>query len=176
MKKLSRFFFEEVTDRDGDLDMASEFYSDEEPSNVNIENVSNDSIISDIYNSNNMSDLSKSIFKIDELLSSLPKEMPNDTKRNTVMAILNSFGLEIDEVVEDGCGRAALLSEAFDKIKAENEAVIQSNEKTIEQKKIEIQDLEKDNSDRTNIIKSAKDSVETEIGKITDLIKFIKGE
>ena len=175
MSKLSKFFFEEV-ENDRRVPLESNDFIDEESSDVNIENISEDSIITDIYTSNDMSDFSKSIFKIDELLSSLPKEMPNDTKRNTVMSILNSFGLAVDEVVEDGCCRATLLTEAFERLKSENEAVIQNNEELIEQKKIEIQSLEKDNSDRSDTIRKVKDSVENEIKKITELVTFVKGE
>ncbi len=175
MRGLSRLFFEEVKEDNSEVATISEF-EDVEVSDVNIEDISDTSIISDIYNSNGMSDFSRSIFKIDELLSSLPKEMPNETKKNTVMSILNSFGLGVDEVVEDGCSRSSLLSDAYDKLKCENESVIQENERLIEQKKIEIQDLEKDNSERTNTIRSVKDSVETELERITELMKFIKGE
>ena len=53
----------------------------EEDINVNTESITHENLISDIYNQSGLSDLSKSIFKIEELINSLPKEMPNETKK-----------------------------------------------------------------------------------------------
>ena len=41
--------------------------------------------VDDVYTSNHLDDITKSIFKIEELSSTLPAEMPNDIKRQTVL-------------------------------------------------------------------------------------------
>ena len=155
--------------------ICDEDYMVEEYVDVNTENVTQNNLIADIYNQNELSDLSKSIFKIEELINSLPKEMPNETKRTTVLSMLSIFGLTVDEVVADGEDRNTLIKAALVSITDENNDVINSNNVNIEQKKLEIQDLEKDNADRTIVIKNAENKVESEIERINGLIKFIVG-
>lgn len=43
--------------------------------------VNTDTLIDDIYTQNGLDDKSKSIFKVEDLINSLPKEMPTDAKR-----------------------------------------------------------------------------------------------
>ena len=152
-----------------------EDYMVEEYVDVNTENITQDNLITDIYNQNELSDLSKSIFKIEELINSLPKEMPNETKKTTVLSMLSIFGLTVDEVLADGEQRSCYIKAALTSITDENNEVINNNNASIEQKKLEIQDLEKDNADRIIVIKNAENKVETEIERINGLIKFLIG-
>ena len=140
------------------------------------DNVTQENLINDIYNQNGLSDLSKSIFKIEELINSLPKEMPNETKKATVLSMLSIFGLTVDEVITDGHERCAMIASALSTIITENNNVITSNNELIEQKKLEIQDLEKDNADRTIVIKDTDDKIEEELKRIETLITFVGGE
>lgn len=174
MGKLKSFFVEEVNEPQVNYD---ESYVDYDVDvDVNTENVSQDNLISDIYNQNDLSDLSKSIFKIEDVINSLPKEMPNETKKGTVLSVLSTFGLTVDEVIADGEDRSLIIKSALASITDENNEVIDSNNASIEQKTLEIQELEKDNSDRAIVIKNAEDKVETELKRIDDLIKFIGGD
>lgn len=171
---LKSFLFEEVKKETPVI--YEDDYMVDEYIDVNTENVTQDNLITDIYNQNELSDLSKSIFKVEELINSLPKEMPNETKKATVLSILSSFGLTIEEIVEDGENRSSLIKSALSSITNENNDIIDSNNANIEQKKLEIQDLEKDNADRTIVIKETEDKVEAEIKRIDYLIEFIGGE
>lgn len=167
---------ESVQDEE-DLDVVeSQVQEYEEPVDVNIETVSQDNLIEDIYNGNNLSDRTRSIFKVEQLINSLPKEMPSDTKKSTVLTILSSFNLTVDEITEDGRVRENVVKAAFHEIVEDNNAVIENNNATIEQKKKEIQELEKDNANRKNIIQNTEDKVEVELKRITELMKFIGGE
>ena len=170
---LKDFFFEKVEEPAVSYDNTYDTY--EEDIDVNVENVTQDNLIADIYNQNSLSDLSKSIFKIEELINSLPKEMPNETKKATVLSMLSIFGLTVEEVVADGNERCTVIDVALSAITTENNDVIDSNNASIEQKKLEIQDLEKDNAERTLIIKDTEDKVESEGKRIEGLIKFIGG-
>lgn len=174
MGKLRNLFLEEVNEPEQEM-----FYDEpcmtEVNIDVNTDNVTQENLITDIYNQNELSDLSKSIFKVEELINSLPKEMPNETKRATVLSILSSFGLTVDEVVDDGENRKAIIASALTSIIDENTNVINDNNVDIEQKKLEIQNLEKDNSDRSNVIKDTEDKIELETKRIEELIKFIGG-
>ena len=171
MGRFKNFFVEEVQEEVQVMEMDYEY---DEP-DVNVEEVSQENLIADIYESNDLSNLSKSIFKVEELINSLPKEMPNETKKATVLSILSSFGLTVDEVISDGENRKDIILSALNAIFDENTSVINDNKANIEQKKLEIQNLEKDNSDRENIIKKTEDKIELETKRIEDLIKFIGG-
>lgn len=172
---LKKLLVEEIPEEIPTYD--EEFYMEEETVvEVNTDSVSQDNLVVDIYNQNNLSDLSKSIFKVEELINSLPKEMPNDTKKATVLSILGSFGLTVNEVVSDGISRKDMLNAALDEITTDNENVIAENNTNIEFKKQEIQKLEKDNADRESVIKNTEDKIKIETKRISDLIVFIGGE
>lgn len=172
MGKLKDFLFEKV-EAEVSYDELYDTYL--EDISVNTENVTQDNLINDIYNQNDLSDLSKSIFKVEELINSLPKEMPNETKKATVLSMLSIFGLTLDEVIEDGQNRCSTINIALSSIESENNDVIQSNIANIEQKKLEIQSLEKDNADRYSIIKETADKIEAEAKRIEELVKFVGG-
>lgn len=156
--------------------MNEDLYMEEEMDvEVNTDSVSQDNLIGDIYNQNDLSDLSKSIFKVEELINSLPKEMPNETKKATVLSILSSFGLTVDEVIEDGQMRDSVVRAALNAIVDENKEVISDNNIAIEKKKTEIQDLEKDNAERETVMENTEDKIEAEMKRISDLIIFIGG-
>ena len=142
---------------------------------VNTENVSQENMINDIYNQNELSNSSKSIFKVEELINSLPKEMPNETKKTTVLSMLSIFGLTVKEVSDDGKNRVAVIDLAREEILNENHDAIVNNNAVIEKKKLEIQELEKDNVIRETVIKNTDDTIETEIKRISKLINFIGG-
>lgn len=169
---LKDFFFEKIEEEPV---VSYDEYDTYEEVDVNVENVTQENLISDIYNQNNLSDLSKSIFKIEELINSLPKEMPNETKKATVLSMLSIFGLTAEEVMCDGNERCSAIDGALSAIMAENNSVIANNNVSIEQKKLEIQGLEKDNAERILVIKNTEDKVESETKRIEDLIKFIGG-
>lgn len=177
MKKGFKDFFFERTDEQ--IEDAYDVYNDCSPDeNVDVEtsDVTQERLIEDVYESNELSDKTRSIFKVEEVLQSLPKEMPNETKRSTLLAILGSFGLTVDEVLEDGEKRISIVKAAMNKISDENEAVIAENLANIEQKKVEIQDLEKDNANRLEIVDSTESKINVEVERIDSLIKFVKGE
>lgn len=177
MGKFKDFLFEKEakTETYEDVDMTS-VYDNVSEVDVNTDNVSQDNLIADIYNQNDLSDLSKSIFKVEELMNSLPKEMPDATKKATVLSILTSFNVTVDEVIADADNRIEMILSALNRIQTDNEEVINQNSQDIEQKKLEIQDLEKDNADRTLTVKVTQDKVEAERTRIVNLVKFIGGE
>ena len=169
---LKKFLVEEI-EPEVSYDESYDAYA--EDIDVNTENVTQENLITDIYNQNELSDLSKSIFKVEELINSLPKEMPNETKKATVLSMLSIFGLTLEEVISDGNERCLVIESALSAITNENNDVINNNNASIEQKKLEIQELEKDNSDRALVVKNTEDKIETEVKRIKDLVKFVGG-
>ncbi len=176
LDKIGKALVEEIPTEETEEYQYDEVTLAEETVDVNTEAVSQDNLIGDIYSQNSLSDLSKSIFKVEELINSLPKEMPNDTKKATVLSILTSFGLTVEEVLADAENRKSIVQSALNVIVNDNENVIAENNANIEQKKKEIQALEKDNADRKTVIKNTEDKIEIELRRISDLATFIGGD
>lgn len=177
MKKgLKDFFFERADDQQEEMYDIGDDYSLDENVDVETSEVTQEHLIEDVYESNGLSDKARSIFKVEEVLHSLPKEMPNDTKRSTLLAILGSFGLTVEEVMDDGDKRISIVKAAMNKISDENEAVIAENLANIDQKKVEIQNLEKDNASRLELVDNTESKINVEVERIESLIKFVKGE
>lgn len=176
MKKGLKDFFFETRDVEDELyaDAGGDFLDTEVE--VETSEVTQDNLISDVYDANDLSDKTKSIFKVEEVLNSLPKEMPNETKKSTLLAILGSFGLTVEEVISDGESRISIINAALSKIRIENENVMNNNMQMIEQKKVEIQDLEKDNANRTEIITNTEYKISAEVDRLNALMTFVKGE
>mgnify|MGYP003410387471 CR=1 FL=1 len=76
----------------------------------------------------------------------------------------------------DQNGTKRSICDTLNEIIEDNETVISENNIAIEQKKREIQELEKDNANRETVIKNTEDKVEAELKRIADLIAFVGGE
>lgn len=173
--KLRNFLFEQVEDESINVETSypeDTSYS-EVSEDVNTDGVTQDGFIQDIYDKNDLSDTARSIFKVEELVNSLPKEMPTETKKNTVSSIMASFGLTVEEITNDALKRAEIIKNALQTVTEENNSAIDNNEASIEQKKIEIGDLEKDNAERKEFISDITDKVDAELTRLNNLLEFI---
>ena len=81
LKTIGKAFVEEMPAEEFEND-SNEYFDEEEMirEDVELESVNTNTLIDDIYSQNNLYDRSKSIFKVEELINSLPKEMVTDTK------------------------------------------------------------------------------------------------
>ena len=174
LKKLG--LVEDNPDYYAEYDNLSDVSYDESEVDANVEGVTTENLVDDIYKANSLEDLSKSIFKVDEVINSLPKEMATETKKATVLAILTSFGLTTDEVVQDGITRINFLKSAMNEILTKNNSEIESSNVSIEEHKKEIEELSKYIANLVVINKNCEDTVEQELSKIEELIKFVGGE
>lgn len=152
-----------------------EYEIEYEETDAELSEVNKDSLISDIYIQNNLEDKSKSIFKVEDLIASLPKEMPTDSKRNTVTSALAVFNLTSVEVVDDGEKRIETLNAILNQIENNTGNEISNKETAIEEHKKEISQLEKEISDKKEEMKFSQDTIKTEVDKIENLINFIGG-
>ena len=108
LKSIGKAFVEEVPTENSEVEENFRSY-EEENVEVELDSVNTDTLIDDIYTQNDLYDKSQSIFKVEELINSLPKEMVTETKRASVLSILGSFGLTATEVVNDGEKRIEVL-------------------------------------------------------------------
>lgn len=142
---------------------------------VETDGVQAESFVQDVYEKNDLSDQTRSIFKVEELINSFPKEMPAVTKKASVLATLGVFALTLDEVEEDAKKRCDVLDAAFTAIKKEKEAEIAENETAIEARKQEIEELENKNAALKGEINAANNQTSAEIARIDALWKFVGG-
>lgn len=149
---------------------------EQEPMPVEVPDNNTASFVEDVYEKNGMTDLSRSIFKVEELASTLPAEMPDKTKRQTVMSIMSTFGLSLESVVEDGYNRVQCLENSRDILVDVLDSEIQENENSIESLKLQIAELQKENSMKQAQISSIKDVSTKETDRIKILIEFIGKE
>lgn len=174
LKKLG--LVEDNPDYYAEYDNLSDVSYDEYEVDANVEGVTTENLVADIYAANSLENLSKSIFKVDEVINSLPKEMATETKKATVLAILTSFGLTTDEVVQDGITRINFLKSAMNEILTKNNGEIEASNVSIEDYKKKIEELSKYIANLTVVNKNCEDTVEQEVSKIKNLIKFVGGE
>ena len=176
LKSIGKAFVEEVpTEETSDY---SEMSYSEEPEEVeaNLDEVNVNTLIDDIYAQNDLTEMSESIFKVEEVINSLPKEMATDAKRQTVQSILSSFGLTVSEVVSDGEKRVEIVKAVKKTICEDGESNVSDMEASIEQHKIEIAELQKKIAAVKEEVKTSSELIDSEAERINGLIKFIGGE
>ena len=174
LKSIGKAFVEEIPTENNEVEENFQFY-EEENIEVELDSVNTDTLIDDIYTQNDLYDKSQSIFKVEELINSLPKEMVTETKRISVLSILGSFGLNATVVSDDGEKRIEVLDSVKDKINAESSDLISEKEEKIEEFKKAIADLETEISNKMNDVKISNEAISTEKSRIKELVKFVGG-
>lgn len=173
--------FIEKEDSNEDLDLSAltaglDGLVDEGVDAVDLDSATVADIVSEAYSANNLTDLTKSIFKVEELVNNFPKEMPTDTKRQTILGIMASFNLTPEEVVEDGENRIAILADTISQVKEDLDTANNTLELEIEDLKQQIAEKEQMIAANKNTIKNSTEAVDTETERVESLVKFIKGE
>jgi hypothetical protein len=176
LQKIGKAFIEEVPTENETMSFDMDMVTMEDVTEVELESVNTNTLIDDIYTQNDLFDMSHSIFKVEELITSLPKEMATDTKRASVLAILGSFNLTATEVVEDGEKRFNVLLGVKDKIDVDCRNVIADKEAQIEELKKTIENLTIEIANEHDKMKQSDDTILVEMAKVENLMKFIGGE
>ena len=101
--------------------------------------------------------------------------MVTETKRGSVLATLGVFGLTVTDVTLDGEQRVDVLNSVLAKILDDGNANVTDKETEIENHKKEIARLEKEISEQQSEMKVSENNINTEVGRISGLIKFIEG-
>lgn len=175
LKSIGKAFVEEVPMENDNVETDTYSFDEEETVEAELDNVNTDTLIEDIYTQNDLFDKSQSIFKVEELINSLPKEMVTDTKRTSVLSILGNFGLTAMEVTSDGEKRIAVLNSVKEKINTDSKKSINDKESQIEELKKSIATLESEIADEQNEIKLSNETISKEVDRISELVKFIGG-
>ena len=111
----------------------------------NVSGIKDEEFVANVYEANNLTDMSSSIFKVEEVASNLPDTLPTDTKRTTVVGILSSFKLSVVDVVDDGLTRINAINECLTSETRSLDYKINQNEEQIEELKKNISYLQGQN-------------------------------
>lgn len=176
LQKIGKAFIEEVPTENEVMSFDMDMVTMEDATEVELESVNTNTLINDIYTQNDLFDMSHSIFKVEELIASLPKEMATDTKRASVLAILSSFNLTATEVAEDGEKRLGILAGIKDKIDADCKNTIADKEAQIEELKKTIEKLTIEIANEQDKMRQSDGTILVEMAKVENLMKFIGGE
>lgn len=164
-----------IEEEEKEFDEKDYYYEEEPVIEAELEEVNRDTLIEDIYKENGVEDKSQSIFKVEEIMNSLPKEMATATKQATVKGIMSSFGLTTDIVASDGEKRIAITTAVANQVKDSCEGEIAETKIKIEEHKQEIERLEKVISEAETDMKVCREKVDAECERIKALINFIIG-
>jgi len=130
--------------------------------------------IDEIYNSNNMADLTRSIYKVDEISKVLPETLSTSSKRESTIGMLKVSNINIKDALTDGLTRITVLKSVNDQILKEDKTNIEDAKTRIDELQNSIDSL-KDKIN--NISKKSEDQValiKTEEDKIDAIIDFLK--
>lgn len=120
-------------------------------------------------------DEKRSVFKIEELRSTLPDTLPKDAQRESVKKMLNAFGLDRNEMVKNGELRIEVLTNELERYMQERSDEISDMETQIDEAKILIQKLEAEIQETREVTKAIDLAVEDQVNRIEELCKFIDG-
>lgn len=132
-------------------------------------------VVDEIYAQNELSDKSNSIYTVQALIDTLPDEMTTAKKQSTVHGILMVSGKSVNNLLDDAQNRIDVLCAARDKIVGDRNNEITAASDDIEALKRAIEVATIKIKEAEEIIAATKDSVDDEIGKIDNLIKFCEG-
>ena len=143
-----------------------------EPAAVSPDVTPND-IVAQIYQANDATDTSTSVYKVNELLATLPPETPEKTSKTIIVNLLGTLGISIQSIQDDSDRRKALLSDTFNATMQDYEnkrtallEEIKDYEAKIQANKEAIQQLVQ-NGDMLST------AVQDEIAKINSTLAFI---
>lgn len=147
----------------------------EDQAKAEVSEVNQDTLIEDIYSQNDLCDRTKSIFKVEDLINSLPKEMVTETKRNSVTAILESFQLTSMDIIDDGKKRINVLSCLMKQLEQATQQEIETKNAHIESLKEEIACMQAEIVKQQEIITISTRVITSEINRIQSLVNFVNG-
>lgn len=173
LDKIGKALVEQVPD---ESELLMEFDScDDVLEEVNVNLDVKENIVNNIYEINNLLDTSKSIFKVEEAINSLPKNMVTEAKKTSVVAILSMLGLSDSIVSLDGEKRVNTLTAAKKLMNDATLKEIADMEMKIEEYKKNIAELEGNIAITKKEMKVSNSDIDSEIEKINSLISFING-
>ena len=130
--------------------------------------------ISEIYDTAGLSDLTRSIYKVEEVEKTLPDSITKEVKRQSVLGILTSFGLSAKDVVDDGNMRIDVITNNSELIKMDADKFLESVNAEIEKHEKAISELQKAAAEKKENANMFITVADEECKRIKNILKFIQ--
>lgn len=127
----------------------------------------------EIYISTNLTDLSKSIFKVDEIKKVLPASMTEETKKQSVIGMMQVSGITVEEVINDADARTEALLGTLESSTSETENIIAEGEHQIEIHEAAIKALKTSIEERKKLQEEQNKIINVELEKVNNIKGFI---
>lgn len=127
----------------------------------------------EIYISTNLTDLSKSIFKVDEIKKVLPASMTEETKKQSVIGMMQVSGITVEEVVNDANARTEALLGTLEASTSETENIIAEGEHQIKLHEDAIKALKTSIEERKKLQEEQNKIINAELEKVNNIKGFI---
>ena len=133
--------------------------------------------IQEVYDANGMNPADTvTVYKVKDMLDSLPAEMPNKTKKATLKSLMTTLGYDSVAIQHDAEQRIDILNAAANQKAASLQDEIDLNSQKIEEAKIEIEQMTARNNEAVQAINSIIDTVTAERNNIFGILEFLKDE
>ena len=132
-------------------------------------------IVEEIYSQNDLNDRSNSIYTVQALIDTLPKEMTTAKMQSTVSGILAVSGKNISDLVADATYRKNVLISVAQNIETNKTAEIEMAKADIETLKSAIEAATIKIKEAEDIVSATKESVNEEVKVIDGLVEFCNG-
>lgn len=127
----------------------------------------------DIYMAADLTNMSKSIFKVDEIKKVLPSSMTEETKKQSVIGMMQVSGITVEEVVNDANLRTDALLATLEESSCETSNIIADGEARIAQYQEEIKALKESIEQRKKLQEEQNKIINSELEKINSIKEFI---
>lgn len=130
-----------------------------------------------VYEANNMNPADDiTVYKIKDMLDSLPSEMSNKNKKATLKNLMNTLGYNVASIMGDAAARIDTLNAATNQKTTALNDEISENSHQIEEMKLEIERLTARNADAAQAINNIIETVTAERHNIEGVLDFIRDE
>lgn len=159
-----------------DADYEHMDFGDSEPVKVVTGSADAVDFVGQTYHDNGIDDLARSIFKVEEIRNTLPNTLPSEVRRQTVVGILTSFGLSVEEVLDDAHKRVQVLAEVCKQTcEAEKAAEDQLNAE-IEELRLQITEKQQQMQNHQQNQTEVADICGKETERVNELCTFLEGK
>lgn len=142
---------------------------------IDIEKTVPSTLVQDAYLAQGVSDISKSVYKVEEFINAMPSDMPNKTKQSSVLGILTVSGMNANDIIADADERVATLTGALGTVVDENKKIVDDANRDIENLKLAIENANHVIADKEGIIKQSENIIAVEVERINKLKEFVGG-
>lgn len=114
------------------------------------------------------------IYTIQDMLDSLPYEMPQKTKKATLKNLMNTLGHDVEQIKKDAEFRKTLLQRLNHDKEEALQGELESNVNKIEELKLEIEQMSVRNNDIMSAVETNKMAVDEAVRSIDYTLTFIE--